>query len=55
MWQLKVWKDISTAEVPPEEQEVPAPHQAPQLGASVPKRGTLTPTYENQQGLPPYE
>ena len=36
--QIKIRRDISTAGVPPEEQGIPAPHQAPQSRTLLPGR-----------------
>ena len=38
VWRIKIGRDISAAEVPSEEQGVPAPHQAPHLRVPVPGR-----------------
>lgn len=39
VWQSRIGKDITAAEILPEVSRVPAPHQAPQSGAPVPGRG----------------
>ena len=52
VWWLKIGRDILAAEVTPEEQGVPAPHQVPQ--ARVPMMGREVPINsccENQWGL----
>lgn len=50
--EVENWEGYLSCEVPPEEWGVWAPHQAFQLGASVPeKEVTITSGYENQQSL----
>lgn len=52
MWWLRIRRDISAVDVPPEERGVPAPHWAPQLGALVPgRRIPTTSGCENQWGF----
>ena len=54
VWLLRIRRNILAAEVPPEEQRVPAPHWTPQAGASVPGRGvSMTFGCENQWGFHP--
>lgn len=41
VWRLRMRREISAAEVTPEERGVPAPHQAPQPGTTVQERQVL--------------
>ena len=52
MWQIKIGRDISTAEVLPKGARVSAPHQDPQPRVSVPgKEVSITSGCKNQWGL----